>query len=141
MTESDKNQQEIKNILACHKELDYAWLASKTGQTYDHVYYALVTSSILPMEDYFSYKLAFEKHGYSKNSAEYCKDILPAALITNSKVNDGLKKINEAVAEATADGKYDPDERYSTRVRLVDLKKTLNQEIDRLIAILDESGK
>ena len=55
--------------------------------------------------------------------------------MSESKIGEELKKLNDQVLTDIKDGNFTPDERIRMRYRLEDIKKEFNETFDKLLQL------
>ncbi|MGE5410068.1 MAG: hypothetical protein ACM3MI_03835 [Clostridiales bacterium] len=129
-------QEEISRIMK-ENGLSYNWIAEKMGTYYQKVQYALELQKEMPLSTYNQIMQLFEKHGYIKNSLDACNNLISMTFRTNAKFGNEIRKLNDQISEDISDSKFSPDERLRLRIKLEDIKKEFNAEIDALIALTE----
>ncbi len=130
-------QEEIRTLML-RNGLSYQWLADKLGTYYQKIQYALEIQKELPLSMYVEIMKVFEKHGFVDSGEAKGQNLAHLAFLTNSTINEDLKRMNQQIAEDLSDGKISPEEKLKLRMRIEDIQRDFNDAFNKLIKLLTE---
>lgn len=134
-----KAKDEIK-ILIAKSGKSYQWLSDRTGIPFHKLYYAVNNSSDahdIDLDYYVTMMNAFEKEGIIGDGKIACNSLIELSFRGNSTIGRELKKLNDEISGAIADGKFKPDEKKKLRPQLIESRNELMKIFDALINLTE----